>query len=344
MSSARIAAVVLIAGTILAYVNSFGTAFQFDDRATILQDSRLSSVSAFAGQASQMIRPMWKLSLLVDRRLYGHGPAGYHLLNLLLHCGTGLLLLGILERGRLVRTGRAGVPPAWGFHAIASDNGTGGRDARDPSADGTSALLPFFTTLLFLLHPIATETVTYISGRATGMAAFFTLLSLYLFLRAPESRRFAVWYGGALLSFVVALLSKETAVVLPCLLLLWHMVFRPPGLRARAVRLHIPFWAILGGGLIAAAFHPRYTFLARASLETRPIYTNLLAQINAICHALTLYFLPTRLNFDHDLPVFSSLAQWPVPVCLALLAGMVGAALWNLRRRPFLAFGIGVNP
>ncbi len=350
MSSARTATLVLIAATILAYVNSFGTAFQFDDRATILQDSRLSSVSAFAGQASQMIRPVWKLSLLVDRQLYGQNPAGYHLLNLLLHCGSGLLLFAILTRA-------AAALEKWPRNPFGVNHQTVSTQAAlevestvvDPErisgpllnhrqSVGNSAV-PFFTTLLFLLHPLATETVTYISGRPTGMAAFFLLLSLYLFLRATESR-FVVCYGGALLSFVFALLSKETAIILPGLLLLWHAVFRPAPLRIRALYLHAPFWAVLCLGLIAAAFHPRYSFLAGASLKTRPVYTNLLTQINAVCHGLTLFFFPTRLNFDHDLPVFSSLAQWPLLLCLALLAGMFAAALWSLRRRPFLAFGI----
>jgi hypothetical protein len=318
MTSARLATVALIAGTIVAYVNSFGTAFQFDDRATILQDPRLAGLSEFAGQAGRMIRPVWKLSLLVDRQLYGQNPTGYHLLNLLLHCGSGLLLFAILRRAQ----------------AAAGLKG----NFVDPERI-SEPLLPFAMTLFFLLHPIQTETVTYISGRATGMAAFFSLLSLYLFLRAADSR-FTVYYASALLSFVFALLSKEIAVILPVLLLLWQTVFRPIPLRSRAIYVHAPFWAILGLGLITAGFHPRYSFLAHASLETRSVYTNLLTQINAICHALTLFFFPTRLNFDHDLPVFRSLTQWPIPVCLGLLVGMVAVALWNLRRRPLLAFGV----
>jgi len=309
---------VLVAATILAYVNCFGTGFQFDDRATILEDPRLSGLSAFAAESGQMIRPLLKLSFVVDREFYGQSPAGYHLLNLLLHCGSGLLLFVILRRA-------------------------GSRVSCQPSAV-RSFTIPFLAALLFLLHPIQTETVTYISGRATGMAAFFSLLSLYLFFRAADApfrgRRFTVNYAGALVSFVLALLSKEIAFVLPGLLLLWHAALRPAGLKARAFYLHAPFWAVLFLGLIAAAFHPRYSFLAQASLETRPVYTNLLTQINAVCHALTLFFLPGRLNFDHDLPVLTSVTQWPVPVCLALLLGMLGTALLNLKRLPLFAYGL----
>ncbi|MFB3902990.1 MAG: tetratricopeptide repeat protein [Acidobacteriota bacterium] len=318
MTSGRTATAILIAATILAYVNSFGTAFQFDDRATILQDRRLSGISMYASHVEQMIRPLLKLSFLVDRQLYGTRPAGYHLLNLLFHCGSGLLLFAILTCA--------------GRHA-----GKG----RDTVRDST---VPFFAALFFLLHPIATETVTYISGRATGMAAFFSLLSLYLFLRAVDAglpgRGLALCYSGALLSFMLALLAKEIAIILPGLLLLWQVAFRPVFPRGGALGWHAPFWMVVCLGVVTAAMHARYSFLAQASLQTRPIYTNLLTQINAVCHALTLFFIPARLNFDHDLPVYSSIAQWPIPVCLALLGGLLGTGVWCRQRRPSWTLGI----
>jgi hypothetical protein len=299
----RTAMLGLVIATILAYVNSFYATFQFDDRATILEDPRLAGFTAFFGQALHMIRPLLKLTFLIDRRLYDGNSAGYHLLNLLLHCASGLLVFAILSRA---------LRPSW---------------------------VPFWTALLFLLHPMATETVTYISGRATGLAAFLCLLSLYLFLRATEPGApravFRWWYGGALLSFVMALLAKEVAVTLPCLLLLWHLVFRRGSLR-----LHVLFWAILFLFLGAAWWHPRYAYLARASLETRPLYDNLLTQANAVCYALSLFLVPSRLNFDHDLPVYHSVTQWPVLLSLALLGTLLAAALWSLRRAPLISFGI----
>jgi protein O-mannosyl-transferase len=303
MTSERTTRIGLITVTILAYLNSFGTTFQFDDRATILGDPRLANWEAYLGSLLEMIRPLLKLTFLLDRSLYGEGPAGYHLLNLLLHCGSVLLVLVILRR-----------------------------------ASGALAV-SLSAALLFALHPIQTETVTYISGRPTGMAAFFCLLSLYLYLRTGEARQegkgFALYYAGALAAFAMALLAKETAIVVPGLLLLWHLLFRKP-----AVHLQAPFWAILAGGLAAALAHPRYAFLAQASLDTRPLYENLVTQVYAVCYALALFFQPWKLNFDHDLPVFHSVFQWPVPVCLALLAGIFTAALWSFRRLPWFSFGI----
>jgi tetratricopeptide (TPR) repeat protein len=149
-------------------------------------------------------------------------------------------------------------------------------------------------------------------------------------------------YGGGLISFVLALLSKEAAVTLPCALLLWHIVFRQgaPDHRSYSWRLHLPFWAVLLLGLGFAWSHPRYAYLAHLRLEIRPIYENLLTQVNAVAYALSLFFLPTRLNFDHDLAVFHSFFQWPTPLSLLLLGGLMAAAVWSLRRAPFFSFGI----
>jgi tetratricopeptide (TPR) repeat protein len=309
----------LLAVTLVAYANAFYGTFQFDDFASILNDPRLASASAFLMQLPHMIRPVLKLTFLIDRRLYGENPAGYHLLNVLLHCANGLLVYGIL------------------YHAASC--------VPVPNAKFVRRL-PLWTALLFSLHPVETETVTYLSGRATGLMACCCLLSLYLFLCATEPgtprRKFLWGYGGALLCFVLALLSKEAAVTLPCILLLWHVVFRQgaPDHRSYSWRPHLPFWAVLLLGLGFGWSHPRYVYLAHLSLEIRPIYENLLTQANAVAYALSLFFLPARLNFDHDLAVFHSFFQWPTPLSLLLLGGMMAAALWSLRRAPFFSFGI----
>jgi protein O-mannosyl-transferase len=317
MTTDRTAKIGLTIATILAYLNCFGTAFQFDDRASILEDARLGSLTAFWGHLPEMIRPLLKLTFLFDRFLYGEYPGGYHLINVLLHCGSALLVFAIVSRAC--------------------------RDLDDANRPQTG--VPFLATLLFALHPIQTESVTYISGRATGMAAFFCLLSLNLFLlsdgrrelslKRSRSRQERLFYAGALLSFTLALGSKEIAMVLPGLLLVWHLVWG-----TRSLRLHAPFWGILGLAALGAMLHPRYVFLAYASFETRPFYDNLLTQANAVCYALSLFFVPWWLNFDHDLRVFHSVAQWPVPVCLALLLGLGTAGVCTRRRLPVFCFGI----
>jgi uncharacterized membrane protein YhaH (DUF805 family) len=313
------AAAALVAAAILAYFNGFSATFQFDDRAVILEDPRLAGPSVFLEQAGRMIRPLLKLTFLIDRHLYGDNPAGYHALNLLLHCGSVLLVFAILSLAA--------------------------RRARDAGAS-TFRWVPFWAALLFAVHPIGTETVTYLSGRATGLAAIFTLLSAYLFLRAtaPDTtgRSFLSYYTGAMAGYVLALLSKEVALTLPGLLLLWHLVFGADGAesRGRAIRLQAPIWIISLLFFGVAAWHPRYPALARASLEARPLWDNLVTQLNAVSYALSLFVFPSRLNFDHDLLVYHSILQWPIPLALALLAAMAAVAAWSARRTPLVSLGI----
>src|SRR5881409_1489315 len=127
------APLLLIAVAFGAYAGAFQGDFQFDDFAATLQNSHLDRWQTFFGHLDHMVRPVLYATFLVDRSLYGDSATGYHLLNLLLHLSSGLLVYRILT------------------HAVTEE----------------TKHLPFWTALLFLIHPIQTETVTYISGRAS---------------------------------------------------------------------------------------------------------------------------------------------------------------------------------
>jgi hypothetical protein len=96
--------------------------------------------------------------------------------------------------------------------------------------------------------------------------------------------------------------------------------------------------------LFAAAawawWHPRYSALAQFSFALRPTWDNLLSEFNAMTYALSLFFCPWKQNFDHDLPILGSVFEWPVPLDLAILGGLVTATLVARRRFPLLSFGL----
>ena len=97
-----------------------------------------------------MVRPLLHATFLLDRSLYGNTPTGYHLLNLILHFASTVLVYLILT----------------------------------VAVTDKSPFIPFWTALVFFVHPLTTETVTYISGRASGLMAFFYLLAFFLFIKA----------------------------------------------------------------------------------------------------------------------------------------------------------------
>ena len=296
------------------YTGAFLGAFQYDDGFAILLNQHLDRAEVFVGHLDHMVRPVLYATLLVDRTIYGHDPVGYHLVNVLLHIGCGLLIYRILSR--------AGI-----------------EEKRH---------LPFLTAMLFLVHPIQTEAVTYISGRASGLMAFFYLLAFFLYVRASEANHHAnvrrLLLAGATASFLLSLGSKETAVTFPLAILLWDVLIRRQGaatLRNAFVSHHLSFWLVVFGAAIWAWQHPRYAELAQFSLAIRPLSDHLLSELHAISYALMLLFCPWKQSFDHDLPLFSSLFQWPLPLEVLVLGTLAAAGLLLARRRPLLSFGIG---
>ena len=288
--------------------------FQYDDSFAILINPHLNQWDTFIGHLDHMVRPVLYATFFIDRSLYGERATGYHVLNLLLHLGSGILLYRILMR------------------AVTENN----------------RYVPFWTSLLFLIHPIQTETVTYISGRASGLMAFFFLLALFLYIKRSESlddRRISqLYFFGALTSFFLSLASKETAVVFPLALLLWDTLvrrLRGASLQVTCVSQHLPFWLMLSVVGLVVWNHPRYTALAQFSFGIRPLWENLLSELHAAAYALLLFFCPGKQNFDHDLPLFHSLVQWPLPLDLLLIGGLAGGALLLVRRLPLFSFGIG---
>ncbi len=322
-SSARVAVGSLLLLGILAYANVFGGTFLFDDRAAILGDPRLDSPAAFARQVFTAIRPLAKATFLLDRSLYGTRPAGYHLLNLLLHLASGVLVYGILRH------------PAF-------------RRRRNPgSATGQlPASQAWWTAAVFLVHPIGTETVTYISGRPTGLMSCLYLAAFLAFLEARHAggavRRIGMT-GVSAACLALSLLSKEVAIVFPALLAAYEWVVARPR-RAELIRaltrVHLPLAAVVLAFLGFAAHHARYEFLFGYAAGLRPWRVNLITQANTIVYALSLLVLPGRLNFDHDLPIYSSLSAWPTPWSLVVLAALAGSAVGLTRRAPLWSFGI----
>lgn len=303
--------ILLLAG--LIYVTAFAGDFHFDDRPAILANPHLDQGSVFIGHLDHMVRPVLYATFFVDRRLFDTSPAGYHLLNLLLHLGSGALVYRILMR----------------------------------TVTENTRSVPLWTALLFLIHPIQTETVTYISGRASGLMAFWYLLALFLYIKASEDTSGRIlqrrYHAGALFSFILSIASKEPAVTFPLALLLWDTTvrrLRGAELRAAVLSGHAPFWlAALTAGMLAW-LHPRYTDLAQFSLHIRPLWENALSELHAAGYALLLYIHPGKLNFDHDLPLFQALSEWPLPLELSLWGAAVLTAFLVRGRLPLFSFGV----
>ena len=159
-------------------------------------------------------RPVQNLSFIADYFVWNGNLYGFHLTNLLLHIASGLLLYLLL--GKLFSS----------LRGVEADNGN----------SSAWSLGAFFVALLWIVHPVHSAAVDYISGRADSLAFFFACAGWLLFIRARKSILLAArtaLYSFAALSGLLALCSREIAFVW-ILLFLLHLTFFEKGLSRRA--------------------------------------------------------------------------------------------------------------
>jgi hypothetical protein len=295
----------------LAYANALQASFQFDDWDVIVRDSRVQSLMAWWTSLPGM-RPLLKLSYALNHAS-GAGVAGFHALNVLIHAGNGLLILFLVRR-------------------FAAQLGEG------PVTAGWLALA---TALIFVLHPVQTEAVTYASGRSTSLSALSALGSIAVWVkaRAQAGRPVQMFLVSPVL-MLAAIATKETAAIVPLVLLLWEATdtsrpFRWRGVFART-GMH---WLLLVVGLVVALSLPAYRDFLATSLATRTVTGNLLAQVQGIRYLAGQLLNIDRMNADPALPVNLNLdADGALTLVVLVIFGALGLA--NVRRFPLPAFAI----
>jgi len=297
---------------LLAYANSFAGVFQFDDFNVIVHLDVVHSWAAWWADLGQGIRPILKLSYLLNW-LSGAGEVGFHAVNLLVHLATVWVVWRLSE--------------AW-FQAQDLHR-------RWPHAAWLAAAL-------FALHPANTEAVTYISGRSSALMALLYLAGLLAHAqRAGQVQSQGRWRWQLQLlppvCFALALGVKETAVTFPLALLLWDLM-HGRSLKV-ALRNGWASWAVLLAALLYFAASSPYASALQRSADFNTLLGSAATQIDATFYLLRQWALPLWLNIDPDLPVRQNMAQvWPGVLGLALLLmGMV----WCWRKRPWLAFAVG---
>lgn len=291
---------------LLLWWPSLPASFQFDDWNVIVNEPRVHSLTAW-WQSMPGIRPLLKLSYALNMTVDA-APIGFRVTNILIHALSATLVWSLLRTRGL----RAGLP-----ELVAS----------------RAALL---AALIFALHPVQTEAVTYISGRSSSLAACFCLLSLYCWVRSEQSehaRGAAAWLTSCCLCLALAVATKETALVLPLALLLYS-ADRP--MSATMKRL-APLLVLTALMLAVALSLPTYRRLLDVSLDTRTITGNLLTQSHAVLYLAGQLIRVWNTNADPQLTVITSLNPLSASLCVAWLA-VLGVALMEVRRAPVGAF------
>lgn len=295
-----------------AYLNSFWGVFQFDDYNIIVYNPVVHSLSAWLADLGRGIRPLLKLTYTLNW-VSGPGEFGFHLFNLGVHLGNTLLVYLLA-------------------HLLIA--GYGGRATRNASV--TAAL----AALLFGLHPAQTEAVTYISGRSGSLMTLFYLggMAAYALGRLQRSR--LLLYVVSPLLFCLALATKEVAVTFPFALLLWEVSRRAEVRDWRDIaRKQWVHWLVLLVAAIALLLHPLYGPRVIPELDPQAAYRNFLSQIGAVSYLVARLVCIYPLNIDPDLREVSSWSP-ALMAQAALLAALLAAGVWAMRRRPWWSFGL----
>lgn len=296
----------LLCAVVIVYANSLWGAFQFDDFNVIVNNPRIHSWPAWWLDLQHGIRPLLKLSYTFDWSM-GLGAAVFHLTNVLIHlCNT---LLGWLLTRRF---------------------------AENHPALKAQPALPLLAGLLFAVHPVHTEAVTYVCGRSSALMTLFYLLGMLAYVEGKAQGNRMYLHLLTPLCMLLALGVKETAVTFPAALLLWEL-YSGGGVKT-AWRKQWSSWLLLVASALFFLLHGGYLHLVTNSAGMNSLYGNLATQTMAFAYLLRQWLLPLWLNVDPDLRVlhdFSGLLPQIITVTAATVLIPLGFS-----RRPWLSFAL----
>lgn len=300
------------------YANSFQNEFIWDDDDSIVNNIYIQDFHYFpnyfsenliagSGQITNYWRPILLISFAFDYQIFELNPFGYHLTNTLLH-----ILVAILA-----------------FFLIYT-------------LSQKKFLLSYLSSLLFLVHPLQTEAITYIAGRADPLSSVFILLALifYINFRKRGVKKYLAFSFG---TFLLALLTKEQSILLPALILLVEVCFFSNKNNWRQ-NIKVPLYFF---GVSIIYFLSRITFLNFNDIlggtnysETynASLFSRLLTFTWVIIKYLTLLFVPKNLHMAYEIEPITSLLSPSVFLFLGTLALVVFIIYKTWRENKLISF------
>ncbi len=303
---------VVAAAVVLAYANTFQVPFIFDDQINIVENSSIRDLFSITQVLAPPFgvgvagRPVVNFTMALNYAISGEDPWSYHLLNLLIHVSAALCLFGIVRR------------------SLSSER------LKEIYGDAATPLA-FSCALLWALHPLQTQAVTYTIQRCESLMGLCFLLTFYLAIRGWESPIPRQWHLGAILSFLLGIGTKEVMVITPVLLFVYDLLLFH-GDPKKAVKRSPLLYAGLSVGLLCLGL--LVTAGGTASSGTgRGVYSAfeyLITQPEVILHYLRLTFWPYPLSLDYGWPVTKLQDAWP---SIFVMAVLLVVSLWALVKR-----------
>lgn len=320
------------------YSNSFDCSWQFDDAPNISENPRLhltklswsgieSALHSDRNNPDVLYRPLPCLSFALNYYFGGLNVYGYHFVNISIHLLTSIFLfLFLLETFKLplLRT-------------------------RYSSSAFAIALL---STTLWAINPVQTQAVTYIVQRMASLAGMFYILTMYLYVKgrtAQSTRKAVPYFAACLLSFAMALGSKENSAMVPMSIIFYEILLVQGDAKIFSKWNLRWFLTTLGAAFLITLLYLYFkngdilSFLNGYKGRPFTLSQRLLTEPRIVVFyiSLLLYPMPNRLNIAHVVEpstgLFHPLSTF---LAIALIAGLVASAIYMARKRPLIAFCI----
>jgi tetratricopeptide (TPR) repeat protein len=315
----------VLLGVVLAvFGNSLPNGFVYDDLSVKVNKAYrsfdLHALLTPFGTGDEYF-PVRDLSVSLDFQLWGDNAFGMHLTNLIIY------ILSVFAVYFLTKE----------INYLLSDH-------KDVLSPARSAHVQLLTAVMFAVHPIHCQVVDAFFNRAALLSGLFFFLSCYFFLRSRRDGSAAMrYYGASLLCFLLAMLSKQYAIILPLMLLLFLLFDKDRKPLGPIVSLG-PFFAL------SAAFFFLFQYIAR---QTRVVddsmldfaSTSLGAKLVTALQIPSFYFrklaVPVGFSVEYDVTFAKTLFSAPVMVPLVAYLALLGAAVLGRRKYPELLFALG---
>jgi protein O-mannosyl-transferase len=303
----------LVVSILAVYLPSISHPFVFDDIPELVHNSDVLTFTGCLDTVSRSRntglsgRPVACLTFAANVAVAGFSVRAFHLVNITIHIAAALALFGILRRT---------ISPI-----------------EHPSTHSPTALAGVIT-LIWALHPLQTESVTYIIQRIESLAGFWYLLTLYCAIRARDSDNSLIWIALSVPSCAFGMLTKEIVVTAPLIVFLYDKVFTHRAIGDRPKRRTSLYVALAATWIIPVALNISSPRGGSAGFGLGVSALDYLrTQAGVIIHYLQLCFWP--------FPQAISYSDWPIvrdwisalPPGLFVLALLIGTVVGLAKRK-----------
>jgi protein O-mannosyl-transferase len=294
----------------LAYLPSLSGPLIFDDFHLPFSDPNAARMPAHFWIGG--VRPMLMASYWLNYLISGTQTFSYHAVNLLLHSASAVIVFFILQS--LLKLA---------------------------SLEKNAFLFALFGAGIFLLHPLQSESVAYISGRSELVSGLFLVGAWLVFLNHFDGKTTLTTALKILLLAAAALLGKESAISLPALLVVTDLYWNRAKLRDQLHDRWKLYAPIVFGGLVAAALIIRSLNKATSaglSLKDATPFQYALTQCRVVLTYIRLFLIPAGQSGDWQIPFYHSFSEAAIFVFGILV--LLGIIVLSYRRLPLLSFGL----